>query len=73
MLTSRAWRDGAFLIDLWCNSVQGQLVVAAGTITVRPLPEPATPAPRSASAPTRRCWLCSNRWPTAGGKGCLGA
>jgi heat shock protein HslJ len=26
--------DGAVLIDLWCNSVQGQLVVAADTITV---------------------------------------
>src|SRR5829696_4194687 len=26
--------DGAVLIDLWCNSVQGQLVVAANTITV---------------------------------------
>jgi heat shock protein HslJ len=25
---------GAVLIDLWCNSVQGQLVVAADTITV---------------------------------------
>jgi heat shock protein HslJ len=25
---------GAVLIDLWCNSVQGQLVVAANTITV---------------------------------------
>ena len=26
--------DGAVLIDLWCNSVQGQFVVAADTITV---------------------------------------
>jgi heat shock protein HslJ len=26
--------DGAVLIDLWCNSVQGQLVVAAHTVTV---------------------------------------
>lgn len=26
--------DGAVLIDLWCNSVQGQLVVAADTVTV---------------------------------------
>ena len=26
--------DGAVLIDLWCNSVQGQLVVAANTVTV---------------------------------------
>src|SRR3954470_21404477 len=26
--------DGAILIDLWCNSVQGQLVVAADTVTV---------------------------------------
>ena len=26
--------NGAVLIDLWCNSVQGQLVVAADTITV---------------------------------------
>jgi heat shock protein HslJ len=26
--------DGAVLIDLWCNTVQGQLVVAADTITV---------------------------------------
>jgi heat shock protein HslJ len=26
--------DGAVLIDLWCNSVQGQFVVAANTITV---------------------------------------
>ena len=26
--------DGAVLIDLWCNSVQGQLVVAANTLTV---------------------------------------
>ena len=27
-------QDGAVLIDLWCNSVQGQLVVAANTVTV---------------------------------------
>ena len=26
--------NGEVLIDLWCNSVQGQLVVAADTITV---------------------------------------
>ncbi len=26
--------DGAVMIDLWCNSVQGQLVVADNTITV---------------------------------------
>jgi heat shock protein HslJ len=26
--------DGVVLIDLWCNSVQGQFVVAADTITV---------------------------------------
>jgi len=26
--------DGAVLIDLWCNSLQGQFVVAADTITV---------------------------------------
>jgi heat shock protein HslJ len=26
--------DGAVLIDLWCNTVQGQLVVAENTITV---------------------------------------
>jgi heat shock protein HslJ len=26
--------DGAVLIDLWCNSVQGQLVVVENTITV---------------------------------------
>jgi heat shock protein HslJ len=32
MLDIRA--DGAVLIDLWCNSVQGQLVVAENTITV---------------------------------------
>lgn len=32
MLDIRA--GGAVLIDLWCNSVQGQLVVAADTITV---------------------------------------
>jgi heat shock protein HslJ len=32
MLDIRA--DGAVLIELWCNSVQGQVVVAADTITV---------------------------------------
>lgn len=32
MLDIRA--DGAVLIELWCNSVQGRLVVAADTITV---------------------------------------
>src|SRR6476660_8285717 len=32
MLDIRA--GGAVLIDLWCNSVQGQLVVADDTITV---------------------------------------
>lgn len=32
MLEIRA--DGAVLIDLWCNSVEGQLVVADDTITV---------------------------------------
>jgi heat shock protein HslJ len=26
--------DGAVMIDLWCNSVQGQLVIAGDTITV---------------------------------------
>jgi heat shock protein HslJ len=26
--------DGGVVIDLWCNSVEGQLVVAADTITV---------------------------------------
>jgi heat shock protein HslJ len=26
--------DGGVMIDLWCNSVEGQLVVAADTITV---------------------------------------
>jgi heat shock protein HslJ len=26
--------DGAVMIDLWCNTVQGQIVVAANTITV---------------------------------------
>src|SRR5689334_2698497 len=32
MLDIRA--DGAVLIDLWCNSVEGQIVVADDTITI---------------------------------------
>lgn len=32
MLDIRA--DGAVMIELWCNSVEGQLVVAADTVTV---------------------------------------
>jgi heat shock protein HslJ len=37
--------DGAVLIELWCNSVQGQLVVAANTITVLTGPKTDRPCP----------------------------